>query len=59
MLEGLGHRVEEIDDRESATGSTMWWGYVSQWIGSRAQFRTMARAAGSTAEALAKTCSAR
>jgi amidase len=46
VLEGLGHRVEEIDDRGICDWEAMWWGYLTQWIGSRSQLLTMARDLG-------------
>ena len=54
VLEGLGHRVEELDDRKICDWETHWWGYLQQWIGSRSQFRTMAGSRGVAAEALTK-----
>ena len=54
VLEGLGHRVEELDDRKICDWDTHWWGYLQQWIGSRSQFRTMAESRGVAAEELAK-----
>ena len=51
-LEGLGHRVEEIDDRRICDWETLWWGYLQQWTGSRSQFRTMAEGRGVAPEAL-------
>ena len=43
VVEGLGHRVEEVDDRSLCDWDAMWSGYLTQWIGSRAQFATTAR----------------
>lgn len=46
VMERLGHRVEEIDDRSLCDWAALWWGYLAQWIGSRAQFLTMAKERG-------------
>lgn len=54
VLEGLGHRVEELDDRKICDWETLWWSYLQQWTGSRAQFRTMAQGRGVASEALAE-----
>lgn len=44
LCESLGHRVEEVDDSAICEWEPMWRGYISTWIISRAQFRTMAEA---------------
>jgi amidase len=46
LMASLGHRVEEVDDRKICDWEQMWAGYYCQWIGSRAQFRTMAAERG-------------
>jgi amidase len=46
VLEGLGHRVEEIDDAKICDWGTMWSTYQTQWIMGRAQFRTLAQTRG-------------
>jgi amidase len=42
LMQGLGHKVEEVDDAKICDWDQMWSSYYCQWIGSRAQFRTMA-----------------
>ncbi|MBM3531728.1 MAG: amidase [Alphaproteobacteria bacterium] len=42
LMQKLGHRVEELDDSKICDWDQMWSSYYCQWIGSRAQFRTMA-----------------
>ena len=54
VMEGLGHRVEELDDASLCDWDTLWSTYVIQWIGTRAQFVTMARGRGIAPEALAQ-----
>jgi amidase len=54
VMERLGHRVEEIEDRTICDWETLWWGYLAQWIGSRAQFATTARERGVAPERLAE-----
>lgn len=46
LLQSLGHQVEEIDDSKICDWETMWRGYITQWIGSRAGFVAMARERG-------------
>jgi amidase len=46
LLQSLGHHVEEIDDSQICDWETMWRGYITQWIGSRAAFVAMARERG-------------
>jgi amidase len=46
LLQSLGHHVEEIDDTKICDWDTMWRGYITQWIGSRAGFVAMARERG-------------
>jgi len=45
-------RLEEIDDAGLCDWETLWWGYVCQWIGSRAQFRMTVAERGLKVEAL-------
>jgi amidase len=52
VLAGLGHHVDEIDDRTICDWDALWWGYICQWIGSRSQFATMARERGVAPERL-------
>ena len=46
LMQSLGHHVEEIDDTAICDWETMWRGYITQWIGSRAGFVAMARERG-------------
>lgn len=46
LLDGLGHRVEEIADVEICDWSTLWWAYYVGWLGSRVQFATTAKSRG-------------
>lgn len=46
LMEGLGHHVEEVDDAAICDWETMWQGYITQWIGSRAGFAAMAQERG-------------
>ena len=46
VLEGLGHHVEEVDDRTICDWGMLWRGYTTQWIGATAQLATRARALG-------------
>ncbi|MBI1777734.1 MAG: amidase [Proteobacteria bacterium] len=46
LLQRQGHAVEEIDDTTICDWQALWWGYLVQWIGSRAQFRTTAKDRG-------------
>jgi amidase len=46
LMEGLGHRVEEFDDRTLCDWPALWWGYITNWISSRGQFTTVARDKG-------------
>jgi amidase len=43
VLEGLGHTIEELDAPAICDWDVMWDTYLTQWIGSRATFTTMAR----------------
>jgi amidase len=43
LLERLGHIVEELDAPAICDWAVMWDTYITQWIGSRATFTTMAR----------------
>ncbi len=40
VLEELGHQVEAIDEAAICNWETLWDGYLTNWISSRAQFRT-------------------
>ena len=42
MLEGLGHRVEEVDDTDLCGWPAMWKGYITQWICSRMNYLPLA-----------------
>ena len=46
QLEVLGHHVEEMDDKPICDWEALWWGYVTNWISSRAQFLTTAKDRG-------------
>ncbi len=46
VLEGLGHHVEEIGDREICAWETLWRGFITGWVGSRLMFKTMAERRG-------------
>jgi amidase len=46
LLDGLGHHVEEIADTTICDWETMWSGYITQWVGSRAQSATAAQTKG-------------
>ena len=46
LLEELGHQVETIDDAQICNWETLWDGYLTNWISSRAQFRTKAHDQG-------------
>jgi amidase len=54
LLEKLGHAVEEIDDARICDWKALWDGYVTNWISSRAQFRTKAEDQGISPKALDK-----
>lgn len=54
VMEGLGHRVEEVADRSLCDWEVMWSTYITQWIGSRAQFTLTAGERGISPEALAQ-----
>jgi amidase len=43
VLEGLNHTIEELDAPAICDWDVMWDTYITQWIGSRAVFTTMAR----------------
>jgi amidase len=43
VLEGLGHRVEEVKDAEICDWAAMWHGYVTHWIMSRLGHAAIAR----------------
>ncbi len=38
VMDSLGHHVEELDDSRICDWPTMWTGYITQWISSRALF---------------------
>ena len=42
LLQSLGHQVEEIDGDAICDWTSMWSGYITQWIGSRALFAATA-----------------
>jgi len=46
LLDGLGHRVEELDDRSICDWTALWSAYTTGWIGSRAQLAATARERG-------------
>ena len=46
VLEELGHQVETIDEAAICNWETLWDGYLTNWISSRAQFRTKAQDLG-------------
>jgi amidase len=52
LLESLGHRVEEIADASICDWKTLWSAYCVNWVGSRAQFVTMAKDRGALTERL-------
>jgi amidase len=54
LLESLGHPVEELNDDAICNWETMWWGYITQWIGSRSLFTTMAADKGIATSGLRK-----
>ncbi|MBV9858697.1 MAG: amidase [Alphaproteobacteria bacterium] len=54
VLEGLGHRVEEIEDAAICDWDTLWWTYIANWVGGRAQFTLTARDRGIDPESLAQ-----
>jgi amidase len=45
-LNKLGHAVEEIEDTTICDWEALWDGYITNWISSRAQFRTKAQDQG-------------
>ena len=52
LLEGLGHNVEELADQSICDWDALWSAYCVNWVGSRAQFATMARERGVLPERL-------
>src|SRR5215472_4549176 len=54
LLEKLGHAVEEIDDASICDWEALWDGYITNWISSRAQFRTKAEDQGISPKTLDK-----
>jgi amidase len=46
LLEGLGHDIDDIDDKKICDWAEMWESYSIQWVGSRSQFLTMAKDKG-------------
>jgi amidase len=52
LLEGLGHHVEEIADQSICNWQALWSAYCVNWVGSRAQFATMANDRGVAPERL-------
>ena len=51
-LEGLGHDVEQIDDRRLLDWGAMWRGYLTQWIAGRTLYAPIAELGGTPAESL-------
>jgi amidase len=43
VLDGLGHLVEELDDRSICDWTALWSAYTIGWTGSRAQFAATAK----------------
>jgi amidase len=52
LLDGLGHHVEEIADHSNCDWQALWFAYCTNWVGSRAQFATMAKERGLLPERL-------
>jgi len=52
LLEDLGHHTEEIPDRSICDWEALWSAYCINWVGSRAQFATIARKRGVMPERL-------
>jgi amidase len=52
LLEGLGHRIEEIADDSICDWQALWFAYCTNWVGSRAQFATTANERGLAPERL-------
>lgn len=52
LLDNLGHHIEEIADQSVCDWPALWLAYRINWIGSRAQFATMAIERGLTPERL-------
>ena len=46
LLESLGHRIEELDDRSICDWGALWSAYATGWVGGRAQFATTAKERG-------------
>jgi len=46
LLDSLGHRIEELDDRSVCDWPALWSAYVSGWVAGRAQFATTASERG-------------
>jgi amidase len=52
LLEGLGHHVQEIGGQSICNWDALWSAYCVNWVGSRAQFATMAKERGVLLERL-------
>ena len=46
LLDGLGHHIEEIDDRSICEWEALWWAFTANWVGGRAQFAKTAKERG-------------
>ena len=46
LLDGLGHRIEELDDGSVCDWGALWSAYITGWVGGRAQFATTAKERG-------------
>ena len=46
LLDGLGHLIEELDDRSMCDWAALWSAYSSGWIGGRAQLAATAKERG-------------
>jgi amidase len=46
LLDGLGHHIEEIADQSICDWQALWLAYCVNWVGTRAQFATMAKERG-------------
>jgi amidase len=46
LLEGIGHRIDEIADEKICNWPVLWWAYYVGWLGSRVQFALTAKTRG-------------
>ena len=53
LLEGLGHTIEEVDDNSICDWDALWFAYMTNWVGGRAQFAQTARDKGVDPDRLA------